>query len=61
MDPRDISIQIEEEIRAGSSTRTSQAKEPKVTKRDKSGVKKDSEASGSKAQTEVCTFSGSSR
>jgi hypothetical protein len=56
MDPRDISIQIEEEIRAGSSTQTNQAKEPKVSKRDRSSVKKESEPSGSKAKTEVCTF-----
>lgn len=58
MDPRDISIQIEEEIRMGSSSRTAPAKDPKTQKRDKANTKKettkkDSGSSDKNAQAKV--------
>lgn len=53
MDPRDIALQIEEEIRAGSSSRAAPTKDANAPKRDKASTKKDTGLSENKTQGEV--------
>ncbi|GHJ85607.1 hypothetical protein NliqN6_2009 [Naganishia liquefaciens] len=52
-DPRDIALQIEEEIRAGSSSRVAPAQDAKASKRDKARNKKEDGSSEQKVQTQA--------